>query len=721
MVPISDERQVRIDDRIWIRWGRILAGTLVALGLISLGISVISGGENFYSTGVLQLGLWSIGLGSLVWVTISTQARNGVIWALAWAGFFAALNAAGFAVFRLTAPASVLELSFEEALALSPSDLPVAPALGLNVYVWSWIPAFFLVLTLGLLLFPDGRPPSPRWRPVSWVSVGGIVFAVASTAWDYRPSATIPFDAPIEGTEGPVSFLIFGLVLVAVMASISSLFVRYRRSSGVTRHQIRWIIWAGAFLAGSMFLLLFEQETTAVEFSELSALLLLSAAEVVLILSFAVAITRYRLYDIDVVISKTVVYALLAIFISAVYVVVVVGIGQLLGQGGDASFGLSVAATALVAMAFQPVRRQVEQWANRLVYGERASPYEVLASFSHRAVEVDEAEFIERVPRLIVDGTGASAATLWVRDGELFVASGTWPQTDEVQQLEMADETFEDPGADHSLPIYHDDELLGAISLTWARGETITPSEAELLDNLSSAMGLSLRNARLTKRLQEQVVSLEASRERILAAADEARRALELDLDSGPQQQLVALKVMLGPTRLQAEKAGATRTSEVLAQLEKDAGDAIRSVRDFATGVYPPLLAAEGLGPAIALSIRNTPIPVILDANGITRQPADVEAAVYFCILEAIQNVAKYAQATSIRVTLAERDGELAFEVIDDGRGFEDSEVEAGAGLANMADRMDAVGGQLNVESSVGQGTSVRGSVPVRQVARVDV
>ncbi len=719
MEQIPRDSRVRSGDRVRVRWGRTLAGTSVALGLFGIGTHVVLADWDVYDSVVAFFGLWAVGLGSLAWLTISTQARNGVIWALNWAGFFAGLGIAGLAVFRLVAPASIRKLPMEEILTLSPSDLPLAAALALNPLV-SWVlwPAFFLVLTLGLLWFPDGRPPSPRWRWVSWLSVMTIALLAITGAWNFRPSGTIPYGAPSnEGVfEGTLIFLTF----VAVVASTSALVVRYRRSSGGTRHQIRWIAWAGAFLAASMFVVFFEQETTAVELSELSVGLLFGVAEAVLILSFAVAITKYRLYDIDVVLSKTVVFGVLAVFIAAIYVVVVVGIGQLLGQDGEASFGLSVAATALVAIAFQPVRRRVEKWANRLVYGERASPYEVLATFSHRAAEVGEAEFIERIPRLIVEGTGASAATLWVRDGDRFVAGGTWPKADERRELFAAGESFEDPGADHSLPIYHNDELLGGISLIRARGETITPSEAELLENLCSGLGLSLRNARLTKRLQEQVASLEASRERILAAADEARRALELDLDSGPQQQLVALKVMLGPTRMQAEKTGATRTSEVLAQLEKDAGDAIRAVREFATGVYPPLLEAEGLGPALRQRIRNAPLPVVLNAKGVTRHPADVEAAIYFCVLEALQNVVKYAQAESVWVTLDEHDEELAFEVTDDGRGFDDSAVEAGAGLANMADRIDAVGGQLSVESSLGLGTSVRGSVPVRQIEKAN-
>ncbi|MFQ5966297.1 MAG: hypothetical protein ACE5MI_01655, partial [Acidimicrobiia bacterium] len=305
----------RIDDRTVTRWGRLLAGTAAAVALISLGIIAVLGQWDLVTDlAVGHISLWAIGTGSLAWLTISPQPRNGVVWALAWAAFFAALSSAGAAAFSLTAPASILELPYEEMLALSPSDLPVAAAVALNPIIWAWMPAFALVLTLGLLLFPDGRPPSPRWRWVGWLSVALLALAIPIVVWEYRPSSTTPVSAPVED---PAEVALFGLILLTVVASVVGVVVRYRRSSGMTRHQIRWIAWAGAFLAATLVLLVIDQETGALGLSELSGLLLLAAAETLLILSFAVAITKYRLYDIDLVISKTVTYGALAIFITA--------------------------------------------------------------------------------------------------------------------------------------------------------------------------------------------------------------------------------------------------------------------------------------------------------------------------------------------------------------------------------------------------------------------
>ena len=442
--------------------------------------------------------------------------------------------------------------------------------------------------------------------------------------------------------------------------------------------------------------------------------LLLLAGEVVFVVSFAIGILKYRLYNLEVVISKTVTYLALAAFIAAVYVGLVVGVSELVG--GRSSFALSIAATVLIAFAFQPVRRIVQRAANRLVYGERATPYEVLARFSHGAAEASDEELVARVPRLIVDGTSASEATLWVRTERGFREGASWPEKHEARVITVAGDTFTDPDADYSLPVLHDDELLGGLSLVTSRGETITPPEQALLSDLAAGLGLSLRNARLTSQLREQVAELEASRERVLAAADTARRALENDLDSGPQQQLVALKVKLGPTRKRAEQLGAEKTASLLTQLENDAGDAIKAVRDFAGGIYPPLLEAEGLALAIAQQAHKAAIPITVDGNGVRRYRRETEAAVYFTVLEALQNTAKYADATSASVSLTANGNRLLFEVRDDGRGFDPKSIEAGAGLAGMTDRLDTVGGEVRIESAPGEGTVVTGSVPVGEL-----
>ncbi len=240
-----------------------------------------------------------------------------------------------------------------------------------------------------------------------------------------------------------------------------------------------------------------------------------------------------------------------------------------------------------------------------------------------------------------------------------------------------------------------------------------------MLADLASGLGLALRNTRLTEQLRRQVAELEASRERVLAAADAARRELENTLDSGPQQQLVALKVKLGPTRKRAEQLGATKTAALLTQLEQQAGDAIKAVRDFAGGIYPPLLEAEGLAVAIGQQARASAIPVSVIADGVSRCSREVEAAVYFSVLEALQNTAKYAAASSATVALATIDGSLTFEVSDDGDGFDSGTVTMGAGLTGITDRLDTVGGTIRIDSTPGQGTRITGTVPIQQVSPV--
>ncbi len=434
-------------------------------------------------------------------------------------------------------------------------------------------------------------------------------------------------------------------------------------------------------------------------------------------LSFGIAIAKFHLYEIDVIISRSIAFGLLAVFIGGVYVLIVVGIGELLGGGDGASFGLSVAATAAVAIAFQPVRARVEMWANWLVYGKRATPYEVLARFSHRAAEESDSDVLGRIPHLIVDGTGAVEANLWVRSGSGFERVSTWPESDVSRRID--DEVFGDPDADVSLPVFHDGELLGGISLVNARGSSFSPPEIELLENLVDGLGLTLRNSQLTATLRRQVKDLQRSRDRVVSAADEARRSLEHDLDSGPQQQLVAVKVKLGPIRMLAEKAGADKTATVLADIESQTADAIKAVRDFAAGIYPPLLGAEGLAVALSQEIRRAAVPVELEPDGIGRYPRGVESAVYFSILEALQNTAKYAHASRAGVRLWEDDGDLRFEVRDDGAGFDSATVNRGMGLNGIGDRIDTIGGSWTIVSSPGNGTVVTGSVPVRESASV--
>ena len=209
------------------------------------------------------------------------------------------------------------------------------------------------------------------------------------------------------------------------------------------------------------------------------------------------------------------------------------------------------------------------------------------------------------------------------------------------------------------------------------------------------------------------IEELRASRQRLVAAQDEERRRLERNLHDGAQQHLVALAVKARLASAFVGRDGA-KEQQMLSELQEGLGDALETLRDLARGIYPPLLADKGLGDALVAQARKAAVPVTVAAGSIDRYPRDVEAAVYFCTLEALNNVAKYAEATAVRVELAEVDDSLTFRVIDDGRGFDPEATGYGTGLQGMADRLDAVGGSLEVQSRPGHGSSVGGTVPIR-------
>jgi signal transduction histidine kinase len=268
--------------------------------------------------------------------------------------------------------------------------------------------------------------------------------------------------------------------------------------------------------------------------------------------------------------------------------------------------------------------------------------------------------------------------------------------------------------ATRAVEVRHQGELLGALSVTKRRGEALTPIEQKLVDDLAHQAGLVLKNVGLSADLQTRLDELRASRQRLVQAQDLERRRLERNLHDGAQQHLVALKVKLGLAEMllgrDPEKAAA-----ILEQLKGDADEALETLRDLARGIYPPLLADKGLVIALESQARKATVPVHVDAEGIGRYPQEIEAALYFCTLEALQNVQKYASASAVEVRLRQDGGQVRVDVIDDGRGFELSIARRGAGLTNMEDRLDALGGSLHLESTLGSGTTLRAEVPVPQ------
>ena len=584
-----------------------------------------------------------------------------------------------------------------------------APGEPIAVWIsnWAWVPIFTLLLTYPFLLFPDGHLPSPRWRPVAWgIAItsafwsisfalsGGSDYTNANNEHVRNPFAPASLAPAVDVVRIVLSFVMIGLAA----ATVASLVIRYRRSHGDEREQIRWLMLAGGVTV-FWFLLPLNHGTGGWADSVQGFVLTLIP------IAIGVAILKYHLYDIDLVLRKTLVFGVLAVFITLVYVAIVVGVGTAVGSSGNPV--LSGIAAAIVALAFQPVRRWGQRLANRLVYGKRATPYEILSEFSSRLGEAyDPEDVLPRMARILADGTGSKRADVWLHVDRKLRVAASWPVTNEP-----TDEIPAEPLAPGFVPVRHRDELLGALSVQKAPGESLTSNESKLVDDLAAQAGLVLRNVALTEQLRMRLEELHASRQRLVGAQDEERRKLERNIHDGAQQQLVALAVK---QRMTASLIGKDdeRASAMLAQLQIETNAALNDLRDLARGIYPPLLADRGLAAALEAQARKAALPVTVDADGIGRFPQDIEATVYFCTLEALNNVAKYAGATRATVRLANGNGQLRFEVTDDGRGFDTASTGYGTGLQGMGDRLAAIGGELSVRSAPGSGTTIAGMVP---------
>jgi len=393
----------------------------------------------------------------------------------------------------------------------------------------------------------------------------------------------------------------------------------------------------------------------------------------------------------------------------------VLGIGALVGSGSDPL--LTVAAAVVIALVFQPLRQRASRLANRLVYGERATPYQVLSDFAaDMAGQLDLAVALERMVSLLAGACGASRVEGWVRVGGELRAVATWPPgsaPSAVRELDAGELPPAD-GADRVVPVRHGGELLGAISLTKPREEALTSAEDSLLQHLASQAGLVMRNAQLTAELRATIDELRASRRRLVEAQDAERRKIERNLHDGAQQQLIALAIQLNVLAEAADDADFVR--QAVPDLTAQVRAALDDLRALARGIYPPLLAEQGLVVALRAQVTRASLPVVLEAGQVGRYSPDAESTVYFCALEALQNVAKHARASRAIVRLAGTEDGLEFSISDDGAGLPADGPRAGSGLQGMTDRVAAHGGTLEVRSEPGQGTTISGRLPVMPV-----
>jgi signal transduction histidine kinase len=584
------------------------------------------------------------------------------------------------------------------ALVADPGSLPAGRAFAwLSNWIWV-IP--IAVLAFVFLLFPTGRLRSRRWRPAAWFVAGAFTFTSVVLLVHATGVWSAPFGPNSRGESPLLLAAVLILVVAALVVSVVAVVVRFARSSGEERLQLKWFAAAAVLVVATLIPSMVTDSVVAAVLSNLAFLCLWVA--------IGIAVLKYRLYEIDIVISKAVLYGSLAVFITAVYAGLVVGVGTL--AGGRDSPLLAALAAAVVAVAFQPARQWAGRLANRVVYGRRATPYQVLSDFARRIGGTYSSEdVLPQMAQIVAAGTGAEQVVVWLRvDDQLHPGASTGgsppavpPPADGLPVDGQAMPAL--PGADMSVPVAHGGDLLGAISVRMPKGEPLRPAGQQLVADVASQAGLVLSNVSL-------VEDLRASRQRLVTAQDEARRRLERNLHDGAQQDLVALSIK---ARLGTTVEDLPEAQEIFGELQADAAGALENLRDLARGIYPPLLADLGLAAALNAQAGKSALPVAVVTEGIGRFGQDTEAAVYFCCLEALQNTVKYAHASQARVAVQSQRGTLCFTVSDDGTGYDARHTPMGSGQRNMADRLAALGGQLDVRSAPGQGTTITGHLPV--------
>jgi signal transduction histidine kinase len=712
----------RPDRRRWLAWG--LWGLTLALLAAVFVLGTLNGGEIdaeeliFSALPVLAVGTAST-VGAMV---ASRQPANPIGWL--------------FIFFPLGVLLGILGEEYTiYTFHTEPGGLPAGEWMAWLTR-WAWFSV--VALPLIVLLFPTGAPPSRRWRWLPPVLIAGGTASALLAAIDPRPNGfgdepvwRVDVRNPIGvealgGLVEPALAVVGAATLLAALACFAAMIVRFRRARGEERQQLRWLAFVGSIAVGAL-VLLFVLDWIAGGFNQSNSFLgdilwtiFVFSLAVGIPVACGIAILKFHLYDLDVVIKRTVVFAVLAGAVALVYVIVVIVLGT--AVTGAAVSGTFFAAVALISLALQPLRSWARRLADRLVYGKRATPYEVLSRFTERLGDLSSAEDVApRMAQLITEGTGARSASVWLYLGRTLRREAAWPASADAEpiQLPMGDGRLPSiPGASTTIPMTHRGEFLGAIALDVPASDPLTPEQERLLGELATQAGLALRNVALTADLRRQLEELDRSRKRLVTAQDEERRRLERDLHDGAQQQLVAIGVRLRLADQMIDRDSA-KAHELLAAVQAESQEAIEGLRNLARGIYPPVLADHGLVAALEAQARKSHVPIAIHGEGLERYPQEVEAAAYFCVLEALQNVAKYAEASRATVTLAQEDGRIRFEVSDDGTGFDPSTVRKGSGLQNMEDRLAALGGSLTVESSPRSGTTVTGRIPASSLNRV--
>jgi len=553
-------------------------------------------------------------------------------------------------------------------------------------------PGFALILPGLALVFPTGRLPSRRWNlPIALVvgamAAGSLIELILPGPITPEPRGSHnPFG--IEGLPASLAAASYPLVVAAIVGvmvlGVAAVLTRYRSGDATLRQQLRWFI-AAVLLAAVPLPVSIVPGVGGPQWALVACVGLMLVP-----VSVGIAVTRYRLYDIDLVINRGLVYGVLGLLVAAAYLVLATALGRL--AGGEGSPATATVATVMAALVALAARQAVQQAIGRLLYGRRGDPLAVIASVARRLESAGTPEgLLADVVGDLREALKLDAVAVYAVDGVLLAGTAR-------------------PEEGSRLPLAHQGELVGELRVWTARGDALKPGDLRLLQDLGPQLAVTIEAVRLKRDLQR-------ARERLVAALEEERRRLRHDLHDGLGPTLTAITLRAdAATNLFARDPA--RSLELLAELRGAAGDAIAEVRQLVHGLRPMALDELGLLGAIreqGIGVDRAGMPgpevVIDDGLDLPPLPAAVEVAAYRIATEAITNAIRHAGARHCRVRIIANTA-LEVEVTDDGHGW-DGRLTPGVGIQSMRERAADLGGTLTIERMPGGGTSVLARLPL--------
>jgi signal transduction histidine kinase len=595
--------------------------------------------------------------------------------------------------YGLGSAACIVTLAYARAAVVHfPGSLPFGvPVLWMTS--WDYIPSGFVGALILPLVFPDGRLLSRRWRPALWAAVAFALLASAGNAFVPESMGGLFGNRPNPyAVAGPLFGVILGLGyacgLAAAGAAVASVAVRWRRAGHLVRQQLKWFLATAPLMCAAIASAQFFPDAI------MPGLVIGAVATSLTAAAIGLAVLRYRLYEIDVLISRAVVYGLLSAALTGVYLAALAAAGGLSGAGRVLS--APVLATVIAAAVLLPVRGRLQRLVDRLFFGDRGAPYAAMARLVRQVEEATTAEpLLGSVVAVVARSLRLPYAAVELRVGDGWVPTAAWGGA---------------AGEVATFPLIFQRETVGRLLVGQrAAGERLSQDDEHLLANLArqvapAAHAVALREA------------LDASRAGQVTAREEERRRLRRDLHDGVGPTLAGLTLGLDTAR--AMSGGHPKLEDLLTKLKTESQRAVTDIRGIVYGLRPPALDELGLAGALqeeaARLERQAPgLSITLDipAQGLGGLPAAVEVAAFRIITEAVTNVLRHARARRCEISV-KSGRDLILEIGDDGAGMPEG-WRSGVGITSMRERVAELGGELAVESGRPRGTRVIACLPI--------